>query len=155
MAILAMQFVKGWHMRKRARGAENGFSILPPAGWTKKGVRPLRSTGEFMLYRGPTEEGFAPYFTVTAWELDVALDILGPAFRERLGAEIPPHLAATNGYLVIDGKKSYSFSTAGTLYYVIPGGNGKQYIIKFISLSSNFAKYRPLFESTAMTAATD
>jgi hypothetical protein len=122
--------------------------------------------GSFMFYAGPVEDAFAVNLNVNAVQDDgTPIESTGPGLKKAYAGAVTAYKAVDEGFVTIDGKKSYWLSSKFTtgsnnvhvqnLQYLIVGGNHKAYTITFTALESNFAKYRPLFESTAMTAVTD
>jgi hypothetical protein len=143
----------------RGYDQKNGFSIIPPVGWTNTG----EAGAHFMSYLGPVDDGFAASFNVVGMQDDGTLTAIEEIARSLKRPISPGHKLAGDGYATIDGKKSYWYCDKFTkdsmnlqgIQYIIPGGNGNLYMVTFATLESNFDKYRPIFESAAMTVVTD
>ncbi len=144
----------------RVHDEKHGFSIVPPAGWVSRG----EFMGNFMTFTGPQEEGFAVNFNVNARVHDRSPieqfpAQIKPAYRKMLTDLV----VADERFVTIDKKKCYCISskfTMGTsrlqnLQYFLVGDNNKLYVMTFTAPADAFAKYRPLFERTALTARTD
>jgi hypothetical protein len=141
----------------------NGFSLVPPAGWT----RTDKPAGEyFVLFMAPAPAtGFRTNLNVIAKTTtgnESVQDTL-PKVKKGLAAAFKDFKAVDEGKLEINGRKAAFLCSTFTLgniavenlQYFIDGGNKKKYTITFTAAQSSFAAARPTFEKCALTAVTD
>ena len=146
----------------RVHDSQNGFSFVPPAGWTSGG----HHDGAFMTYTGPTEGSSTVNFNVVRGphdgsSIEQCPRQVIPGYRKMFaGWEL-----AGDGFVEIDGKKSYfiisSRSISGahrvqSLQYFLIGRDGKTvYAMTFSAPAESFTRHRTVFEAAAMTARLD
>ena len=145
----------------RVHDANNGFSIVPPPGWTSREA----ATGNFMTYHGPKEGGFPVSFNVNVHEdkSNAIPEQMLLGVKQLLTRVMTNYRAVEEDFEIIDGKRCYSL--CGTfemgrfklqsLQYGIPTEAGKIYNITFTAPQDVFDKYRPRFEQTAVSARMD
>lgn len=142
----------------RVYDAKHKFSIIPPKDWVSRG----EFMGCFMLFTGPQEEGGAINFVVNLQpETNSASEALSVS-KQTLPRALNNYEVIDEGFLTIDGCDSFFLSgtfdmPAGrlqNLQYQIMTGK-KSYTITFTAPRSVFAKYRPIFEKSGLSARID
>lgn len=139
----------------RVYDAANKFSIVPPPGWTPA----EEAMGSFLICTGPAEGGFAANLNVNVNPETRGPDQPVAEIKGALGKILTNYEPMEEGFLTIDGKKALLLSSRfkmgqndlQNLQYAIFTGS-KVYTITFTCLSSDFAKYRPTLEQSALTA---
>jgi len=128
-------------------------SIVPPKGWEQgKNV-----SGAYLIFRGPADDRF-PNVNVSSFNNPGApITTVGPAMKNVHAKGIPEWKPVDEGYVTVDGKKSYYFSgkytrdlgdrkeEMQTISYYVPG-NGRGYVISFLTNAEKFEGLKPTIE---------
>lgn len=142
-----------------ARVSSNGFSIVPPAGWSKG----TPSNQAFMIYLDSVKNNFRANFNVNSSDDDgTPVAKIGPIIKEAFAKQFDKWKLMGDGVTKVGGQEAYwissSFSMQGyniqNLQYYIRGKNKKFYVLTFTALANNYKSYEMMFRQTAMTAQT-
>ena len=145
---------------QRIHDKENGFSVIPPDGWSRRG----EVTGTLLTYFGPVEGDFTVNFNInTARDRGEAVEDLPAKMKALQVRSHPGYTAVEEGLVTINGRQAAYLSGVfqqGTsrlqkLQYLIRGANRQIYVITFTAPADTFAAHRPTFEATAMSMRTD
>ncbi|MGV3522850.1 MAG: hypothetical protein ACO1RX_01425 [Candidatus Sericytochromatia bacterium] len=160
--LLLPASVQAQTAEKRFTSIENGFSIIPPAGWEAKAP-----DGEtFLIYIDPNATDFATNLNVNVnADEPFAIEELPEAIKQMFAEQTDSFEqweAAYDGFSTVAGQKSYyissRFSMKGldiqNLQYYIRGQNNRFYVVTFTALQSEFARYEPLFKAAVRTIQT-
>lgn len=118
--------------------------------------------GNFIVCVGPAENGFAPNLNVNVNPESRTPEQAMPVIKGALSKILTNYESADEGFLTIDGKKALFLSSKfkmgqfniQNLQYAIFTGS-KVYTITFTCLASEFAKHRPAFEQSGLTASVE
>lgn len=158
-AVLISPPVQAQTADKRFTSVENGFSIIPPAGWEAKD--PEGDT--FLIYIDPQATDFATNLNVNVnADEPFKIEELPPAIKQMFTREFEQWEAAYDGFSTVAGQKSYYISSRFSineleiqnLQYYIRGQNNRFYVVTFTALQSEFARYEPMFKAAVATIQT-
>jgi hypothetical protein len=143
---------------RRVRAPEHGFSIIPPAGWTKSPTM----KGSFLTFSGFREGVFAPNFSVTVADLHGTPELAMEAVRVDTLQRRPDYKVVDKDLVTIDGKKGFYLSgtfTHGqleihTLLYGFFSGP-KYYTLTFTASAETFDTHKAAFRKCAESARMD
>jgi hypothetical protein len=139
---------------------ENGFSIVPPEGYVSKGAM----SGAFVFLMGPDVGHFRLSINVTvSADTGEKPEELGEQMKAAFKKILTDYAVAGEGYVTIDGKKSYWLSNTfsqgplklRTVQYFVRGNNKKTYAVTCASTAEAFEKYRQSFQDAALSVKTD
>lgn len=143
----------------RVTDRANGFSIVPPNGWTKGS----NQGKTFMLYLDAPKNNFRANLNVNVSPDDGTpvsrlAGIIKPAFAK----QFDKWKAMGEGTTTIAGQPSYflssRFSMQGydiqNLQYYIRGKKNRFYVLTFTALASNYKSYEATFKQTAASVQT-
>src|SRR5262245_25334416 len=131
-------------------------SIVPPKTWEQgKNV-----SGAYLIFRGPVDDR-SPNFNISTFSHQGApTTTVGPAMKNVHAKGIPDWKVVDEGFLVIDGKKSYFFSGKFTrdegdrkrdmqsISFYVPGA-GRGYVLSFLTDAEKFEGLKPAIEEMA------
>jgi hypothetical protein len=144
----------------RVYSKENGFSIIPPKNWNKVANS---NGGSFMAFVGPNNANF----NVRDGRDDgTPTEQIGASVKAVYPSQFKQWKLADEGFITIDGKKSYYISSQFVapsgqqgpiqmIQYFIRGNNQKVYVLSFGVSITRFDELKKLFNETATTAQTD
>lgn len=115
--------------------------------------------GNFIVCAGPPENGVAPNLNVNVNPESSTPEQAMPVIKDGLSKILTDYRSVDQGLLTIDGKKALflsgkfkmgQFDLQNVQYAIFTGS--KVYTITFTCLAPDFAKHRPAFEQSALTA---
>jgi len=134
--------------KNRVLADGHAFSLIPPGGW-RQVLHPL----SILTFQGPTDDGFAANFTVSADPYDgqPPLDDLPKETRSSLPPQFTP---LEDGFTEIDNKRAYFVRTVTTVQrhrvvnvqYFLPVKQ-TMYSVSFACKASEYPQYKPLWKS--------
>ena len=142
---------------RRVHYAEEGFSIIPPKGWTPAS----KTEGLFMAFRDPLPAPFHVNMNadVTVHDAtpakEVALKtrkVLARLFNSyKLLDQGPVTIGGCDAYFIV-GRFTSGKLTVQNIQFLIPTADGTHlYVATFTALACDFGDHKPLFLKTAHT----
>lgn len=137
----------------------DGFSIVPPTGWTKGEAKDKT----IMVYLAPAENNFRPNFNVnTSPDDGTPIDKVGTLIKPVFAKQFEKWKAMDEGTLDINGENAYyissRFSMQGkeirNLQYYIRGKSKKFYVLTFTALEAGYPALESTFKATAASVTT-
>lgn len=138
----------------RVTDVPNGFSIVPPASWTRSGP----TSQAFMVFLDQLRNNFRANFIVNLSPDDgVAFDNMKEQLKQMQAREYPKWQLQGEGMTTVGGQQAYwlscRFSLQGydiqNLQYYIRGRNRKFYVLIFTVPVAGFQAYEPMFRQIA------
>ncbi|HEY9843232.1 MAG: hypothetical protein ACAI44_26810 [Candidatus Sericytochromatia bacterium] len=136
------------------RVSAEGFSIVPPKGWTVSEA----GEGTLMIWLDEVKDDFRANFNVNVTEGDsTTVEQLGPVVKEMFAKQFDKWQAMDEGFTEFAGEKGYflssRFSMQGydirNLQYYIYGKHNRFYVLTFTALNSNYGSYQESFKRAA------
>ncbi|HEY9843231.1 MAG TPA: hypothetical protein V6D23_22365 [Candidatus Obscuribacterales bacterium] len=137
----------------------NGFSIVPPAGWTKG--EPNKQA--FMIYLDKAKNNFRANFNVNSSPDDgTPVNKIGPLIKPMFAKQFDKWKFMGEGEEKVAGEDSYWISSRFTmqgydiqnLQYYIRGKNKRFYVLTFTALANSYKDYEPTFKQAVETVQT-
>ena len=144
----------------RVHDEDQGFSIVPPAGWRRLD----RYGSSFLTFEGLADAGGPARLTVVA-ERDpkASIGTLAHAARSALAKFREGFAAEEEGFTEIESRPCYRLVGRFTkqdrpmkiLHYVLRSRGRKVYYLSFVAPAACFDANRPAFEESARSARID
>jgi hypothetical protein len=144
----------------RVSVADEGFSIVPPAGWTAA----PKIAPAFLVYTMPAQVGFTANFNVVAQPDDgESLDALPAQMKAHMPKFLQSWKLVDEGFVEINGRRAYRVCSQHKmqgvhlklLQYMLKGDNSKTYTISFTAPVDRFDLVKGIFEQSAGTILLD